>query len=70
MLLPTTHFTLHVDAGPIRLYHAHLGCGPYAPSRLGGLLSRSPRCFGERVVRRRLGPRLEFGGDLTDPLGE
>jgi len=32
VLLPTTHPTLHVDAGPIKLYHAHLGCGPYAPS--------------------------------------
>jgi hypothetical protein len=31
------------------------GCGLYAPSRLSGLASRSPRCFGGRVARRRLG---------------
>ena len=32
VLLPDTRLTLHVDAGPIKLYHAHLWCGPYAPS--------------------------------------
>src|SRR6267142_2126675 len=34
------------------------------------LSSRSPHCFGGRAVRRRLGPLLEFGGDLTGSLGE
>ena len=32
VLLPAARLTLHVDAGPIKLYHAHLWCGPYAPS--------------------------------------
>jgi len=32
VLLPAARLTLHVDAGPITLYHAHLRCGPYAPS--------------------------------------
>ncbi len=45
-----------------------LGCGLYAPSRLGGLGSRPPRCFGGRVARRRLGARQNLSFDPSAGL--
>src|SRR5882672_12415327 len=45
-----------------------LGCGLYAPSRLGGLTSRSPRCFGGQVARRRLGARQNLCLDRSETL--
>lgn len=35
-------------------------CGLYSRSRPGGLASRTPRCFGGRVARRRFGVRREI----------
>jgi hypothetical protein len=32
VLLPARRLTLHVDACPMKLYHAHRRCGPYAAS--------------------------------------
>ncbi len=43
-----------LDREHLERVHVRYGCGLYAPSRLGGPFSCSPRSFGGRVERRRL----------------
>jgi len=54
----TNSWPIMTGCGPARgIGPARIGCGLYAWSRLGGLASRSLRCFGGPVARRRLAAR-------------